>query len=694
MKIQILLPVEGCEKMAPVWANEERFIDFRKEPERAARCTMSFAATELKHYLTQTINDCEITFSQNKGTADFTIILHADSLILDGEEFDLSIQDKDTIVIHAQGRVGVLYGAYEFLKLQGWRWYEPGEKGECPPIVTDHLVLPEKAIGFHPLTTMGRGFVFEDIAKESEEVSFWMARNKMNLGGYRPMSGPIMRKLGIRGDRGGHIFEAMLDPDREMPSGKTLWEEHPEWYGTPENREKTKAGALKTQFCVSQPDLCDFLAEEVLTYATGEWNDADTLVLATFDTWGSSCNCEKCRKLGNGTDKYFHFMSVVRDHINKARANGTLDHDVQLSLDIYEGTATFLPPENPVPQNLLDAGDIARMAVILRCYQHDFDDPACDWNSHYNNTLKAWAAKENMLPIRILEYYNVSKFEDLPLLFSQRIKNDIPYYQSLGVTSFTYMHPPMVNWAMRSLTQVLYAELTADPNADADAIIEEYFQRRFGAYAPDMKKAYALIEQAWLTSANWRAWGSRSILSQLQVWDGCKPASPLNLDAHFANMEALIESGRQSVAMLQEALNIFNVVRKQEKKSIAIAANNLFVGTIIPVNPAELHKLQNQSKVEHHIGEHIRLQRYGLNVMALMTEIVNYYHMLYLGNKQKADEAWHVIEQLEEEAESYYIPLSYEMYKVMVISKDALTRSQLREVIRRCRKDRIANGKE
>lgn len=694
MHIQIILPFAHCEKKAAVWANEERFINFRNEPERAARCTMSFAATELKYYLSQTIQDCEITIAFEKGQADFTIILQADNLLVDGEEFDMSLQNQNALLIHAQGRVGVLYGAYEFLKLQGWRWYEPGTMGECAPAMTDALVLPTESIGFHPLTTMGRGFVFEDISKESEEVSYWMARNKLNLGGYRPMSGPIMRKLGIRGDRGGHIFEAMLDPDREMPSGKTLWEEHPEWYGTPENGEKSKARALKTQFCVSQPDLCDFLAEEVLTYATGEWSDADTLVLATFDTWGSSCNCEKCRKLGNGTDKYFHFVSVVRDHINKARANGTLDHDVQLSLDIYEGTATFLPPEKPIPQNLLDAGDIARMAVILRCYQHDFDDPACDWNSHYNNALNAWLEKDNMLPIRVLEYYNVSKFEDLPLLFNERIKHDIPYYQSIGVKSFTYMHPPMVNWAMRSLTQILYAELTADPNANADAIIEEYFQRRFGEYAPDMKKAYTLIEQAWLTSANWRAWGDRSILSQLQVWDGCKPLAPLNLDAHFESMEAVIDSGKKSVAMLQEALQIFEDIRKKEKVSVAKKANNVFVGTIIPVNPAELQKMQANSKVEHYIGEHIRLQRYGLDVMALMTEVVNYYHMLYLGKEPQADAAWKVIEELEDRAESYYLPISYVMYKVVLVSKDGLTRAQLREVIRRCRKDRLNNGKQ
>jgi len=32
---------------------------------------------------------------------------------------------------------------------------------------------------------------------------------------------------------GGHIFETIVAPDRVMPPGKTLWEEHPQWYGLP-----------------------------------------------------------------------------------------------------------------------------------------------------------------------------------------------------------------------------------------------------------------------------------------------------------------------------------------------------------------------------------------------------------------------------------------------------------------------------
>lgn len=80
------------------------------------------------------------------------------------------------------------------------------------------------------------------------------------------------------------------------------------------------------------------------------------------------------------------------------------------------------------------------------------------------------------VPIMVLEYFNVSKFEDLPLLFTERLKEDIPYYSENGVLGFTYMHLPMVNWALRTLTQVLYAELIWNPDADVHCILEEYLQ--------------------------------------------------------------------------------------------------------------------------------------------------------------------------------------------------------------------------
>lgn len=51
MKITIVLPYENAAAGYHLWAHEESGIDFRKEKDRAARCTVSFAAEELENYL-------------------------------------------------------------------------------------------------------------------------------------------------------------------------------------------------------------------------------------------------------------------------------------------------------------------------------------------------------------------------------------------------------------------------------------------------------------------------------------------------------------------------------------------------------------------------------------------------------------------------------------------------------------------
>lgn len=135
-------------------------------------------------------------------------------------------------------------------------------------------------------STLGRGFSIEGALKESADLLIWMARNRMNAYGDWPNTRALMRKLGIVMRDGGHIFEAILAPDRPTPSGRTLWDAHPEWYGTPAHGPKSRQTALQTQFCVSQPELIPYLCEELLRHIMGPWHEADEIDVWGLDTWG------------------------------------------------------------------------------------------------------------------------------------------------------------------------------------------------------------------------------------------------------------------------------------------------------------------------------------------------------------------------------------------------------------------------
>jgi hypothetical protein len=413
-----------------------------------------------------------------------------------------------------------------------------------------------------------------------------------------------------------------------------------------------------------------------------EYSGADRLDIWGFDTWGSICNCPQCRALGNGADQSLFFASFLRDFLDRALAEGKLSHRVQLVICAYEGTTTLQGPKNPIPENLTTSGDYVVFYPINRCYAHDINDQQCSVNRYYDEALQSWLKYSSAIPIMLGEYYNVSKFEDLPLLFTSRIQNDLPYYAQNGTTGITYMHVPLFNWSVRTLTQNIYAQLAWDMQTDVSQFIADYFEKWYGPYAEEMQLDYKNIEEAWLLIADWRAWSPRSVLSQFLLWNGKRPDAPLKMDNHFGNPSNAIESGRRSVALLKEAMAILEKVRKQDQRSMAQTSENELV---LAVNPNQMQSMKSSKQYEWRLGEDRRLLRYGIDTMTLMTDLVAYHNALYLRNDEQAWNIWKNIELTTEDLDSYYIPIEFESSNAGFKSKDALTRTQLRDVINRVR---------
>lgn len=678
MKIEIALGYEGAEAHAAAWAIGEDAVDFRNDRAAAARCTAAFAAQELKEHLGRMLMDADVSIVAEASGCPF-IALVTDDIAADSAGFSLE-PCSGGLVIRGAGRKGLLYGAYEFLRMNGWRWHSPGKAGEIVPLVAQRLAMPQAKMELAPSMPLGRGFDFEYPSMESRELFLWMARNRLDLASYRPMTGQFCRKLGMSFKNGGHIFETILDPDRIMPTGRTLWEEHEDWYGLPSDGQRTKESALKTQFCVSNESLIAFLGEEVLGLAAGRWREADRIDIWGFDTWGSGCCCEGCRKLGNGADRMLHFLSGLRRIAENAVRSGRLDHAVRFVMCAYEGTSTLEAPTGHIPANLVASGDYVVFYPILRCYAHNLADTACSRNSPYDGALRDWLACSPGLPVMVGEYYNVSKFEDLPVLFTGRIAGDLPRYQALGVSGITYMHIPMALWGMRTLTQVLYAQLAWDAGTDASAFLEEYFALRYGPHGGKCREATRLVEEAWAYAASWRAWGEGSVLTRLQRWDGCKPAAPLIVDDHFGSAEGVIRSGRRSIRLLGRAMKLLNEAVREAQANPPSEQGDA-------VNPIEQRLLASRGSHEYEkrISEDRRLLRYGLDTMSVMTGLVEYHNALYLGNGAAARRIWHGIDRLADRMDMQIAPIGYEWPGPGLESLDALSRTQTRELIARIR---------
>lgn len=675
MKIVLCLPYEEAATKTLLWANSEKEVDFLHNPEEATRCTVSFAASELNTYLKKFIPDCEISFSNEMSDTDFSVAIRAQKT--DRSDSFTMIPAENGVIIEGAGRTGALYGAYEFLRMQGFAWLYPGEMGTVIPAWDGELHKPAEKKVFEPSMNRTRGFEFEGKAKDTTEFWYWMARNRLNMATYRPYNGDLQRKLGFWFKAGGHIFEDILEPDRRLPSGNTIWEEHPEWYGTPESGELTKDMAQGIQFCVSNDELLEFLAKEFLVKVRTDWKDADLIDVWGFDTWGKNCQCEACKKLGNGTDHILRLLSFLRDYVNEH-----LDREVRLVGCSYEGTNTIHPPVNEFPQNLRDAGDFLNFAPIIRCYEHEMK-VHCSYNKLYHEVLEGWRG----MPLMILEYYNVSKFEDLPFLFTDTMRKDFPLYYDLGIRSTTYMHVPMIEWGVRDLTQLLFAQLSWDVNTDVDAFLDTYFQQRYGIAAEEMKQAYRLIEDAARYCTSWRAWKERSVLSLLMNWNGQKPDAPLPVDDHLGDTAA--EKAKVSVKQLEQAYEI--AAKAKQKVMERFLQEHSFTGGI-PKNPTDVafQAQKCECAYELRVAEDMRGIVYGRDAMELIGLFVEYHNALYEGTDDST--VWNRIRELAERMEGYYAPMTYTYPDPGILCKDALTRTQLKGVYNRCMQDRMNRG--
>ncbi|NLE68466.1 MAG: DUF4838 domain-containing protein [Lentisphaerae bacterium] len=683
--LTIAAAIPGFADNAHNWETSENDINFRSSPALAERCTVSFAACELRRFLPRTIGGLEIALAE-KPPADASpyIALECRGLDFQYGAFDFKLESPAGLRISGADRNGVINGIYEFLRLQGWDWLEPGARGEYVPEFTDRVVFPGQSRTFKPSCNY-RSFCEEGASKESEEYLFWMARNRMNCHWNYPLTRKLARKFGMYIQVGGHVYHEILDPKRLLAGGRRLFDLHPEWYGTPRPPAiKTADNAQGTQFCSSNPELMDFLADELLRLLKTDWYEADIVALVGFDTWGATCQCPDCQKLGGDTDKNIAFLAAQRRRIDRAVADGALDHNVMLNMDAYEGTSTMRAPEREIPKEMIAARDFVSACVINRCYRHAIGEGPCEKNEMYAEDLRGWGKQK--LCLSVLEYYNVSRHEDMPLVFAHNMQRTQKFCRKLGARAVSYMHSPLANWGFRAQNQVLHALLAWDIDADLDAFLEYYYARRYEVHAGAMREAYDAVEEATLEVAEWRAWFS-SILADIASYRGLKPARPIRM-RHYASQEEAIREGTRIVSLYEKAIALTRASLERERE---IASGRMAAPGARPSNPAEAYAFRTYDRTANVLAEDLRGLLYARDVFALMTLVVDHYDANFLGCEARMLSIRDKILKLADHMDTYWVPMNFPNAAGFRVS-DALTRSQMRPQVDGIRRNRGKAG--
>ena len=508
------------------------------DPADDIACTEAFAACELQHFLRKVTglrSDFAIT-APGSEVADALVIrvgraagiAAADLAGLGPEGYVIrsgQANGKRTVLIAGGGRVGTLYGAYDFLHRLGVRWFAPGEVNEETPHVAV-AAIPDLNLRETP-AFLTRGFhAWEN--RGDRDFILWMARNRLNYWCVEQEPKGLLHKLGIMLVGGNHIItEWYLGPRAPYPydhprftgdEGKprdpypvsaeylgdankdgrlSYFEAHPEWYGLiGGKRSDAINGDGGNNFCTSNPDaMAEFMRNATEDLISGRMKDADIVNAWTLDG-GHWCECPQCRALGTPTDRTILFVHAYDQAIKRAQAAGRLHRPVRLLFLAYADV--LQPPTRPLPAEFDTSTCIATYFPICRCYVHDFDDPACGTNASYNRSLLGWAqapGRHYRGQLCIGEYYNVSGYKCLPACFMSTMCSDIPYYYSLGARHFHTMHCTTGNWGNKALTNWQMARQLWDPGVDCGVLWNDYFTGRYGRSYFQMRLFYESLEQ-------------------------------------------------------------------------------------------------------------------------------------------------------------------------------------------------------
>jgi hypothetical protein len=438
---------------------------------------------------------------------------------LSNEGFIIRARAKG-LFIAASKPMGVLYGVYTFLEDNlGIRWFFPGEKGEYCPRMSSIEVGPIDTTENPAFTIRSTNHTCANFNGKFTDTWDWMVRNKMQIR-YAPCWKTNRKELQERGATftgGGHTLNALVPPEK-------YFQDHPEYYplikGKREFYDWRKGGDVR-QLCTSNPAVIDLCAKGIICKlrdappADSEYySPCDLFALGNNDGNGW-CECDRCRALddpqeqkqGLVTSRFYKFINAVTEKVLKECPDKRM---------IGWGYQQFqVPPQGVKPDPRL----LIMVAMHGRCYQHSYDDPACQANVDKANLLKGWVALGNDTFVH--EYFSCQP-ACLPL--EDIAARDIKYLWRLGVKAWRAEIPPpdgsfgpfwnrweiKESWIAEFPTYYLIAKLLWDPSLDPGKLKEDMYRKYYGPAARAMKSYRDLLARTWETAPGHFIYGTTS----------------------------------------------------------------------------------------------------------------------------------------------------------------------------------------
>lgn len=346
------------------------------------------------------------------------------------------------------------FAACHFLELLGCRWFFDNPLGE---------VVPEaRTLAVEPVDVEEQpDFISRQVWGPNWNSKTWQRRNR--LGGLAMPTGHDWH----------HVPAARFGKD------------HPEYYAM--RGGERKPGAW---LCTSNPEVRRLFAEAVAGQVRGRGVTA--ISISPPDGTGY-CECPACAaedvpgylEPSSGrvavSDRYQRFYNAVGREVLKTNPEAILN--------FYAYADYSLPPREvrDAPPNLC-----AWVAPIRFCRLHSLLNPACGSRRRCREVVEGWAAAVPRIGWR--EYNYVLAELCLPFSKVSVWKDDLPWLKKKGGLGLNI--ESLALWHLYGLNTYLVARLAWKADAEADAILEDFYAKFCGKAAPHVRAYWERIDRA------------------------------------------------------------------------------------------------------------------------------------------------------------------------------------------------------
>lgn len=364
------------------------------------------------------------------------------------------VVEEDRILIAGQNDAATMKAVARFLEHLGCRYFMDTPLGEVFPRTTD--------LSVKPITITEKPGLLERNPKgPTWSGALWKTWN------------------GAGGENFGHSHSW----GRYIPKG--TFEKNPEFFAMGADGKRRDGDWL----CTSNLQARVFFANNVIAAIKAGTTHPS---ISPPDGRGY-CQCDKCKAQDDPesiepssgtvsiTNRYVDFFDDVGKRVMKETPNSVLS--------FYCYADYTQPPtiDRKLPPNLC-----AFIAPIRYCRLHPLGDPMCPSRKQQVEMLDGWSKVASRIG-----YYNyMYNLADatLPMFKFTPCKEEYPALAKRGLSMMTI--EVLSNWYIYGPQIYLSLRLAYDPNADAAAIMEDYFEKFYGPAAEAMKSYWMGIDEA------------------------------------------------------------------------------------------------------------------------------------------------------------------------------------------------------